>query len=141
MYKTPYLTRFFDTQGRRWFITLLWTALFLQRLLDPDAPFIPPSADVWYQMVRDAFYASVHVVGFGLTTLLWWWALAWRTVWQVALLKSVGFWLIMAFITEWWQSFTPGRYAQAIDLLADIAGITIAVLGVWVENGQVKDKS
>lgn len=134
MYKTPYLTRFFDAEPRRWLMTLLWTGLFLHRLLDPDAPFIPASPDIFYQFVRDAFYTGVHFFSFGLTTILWWWALAWRNLWQVALIKATILWSVMAFITEILQTFSPGRFAQVTDILGDIAGILIAAMLILLES-------
>lgn len=138
IYKTPYLTRFFDAQPRRWFMTFLWTGLFMHRLLDPNAPFIPDADYDFYRFLRDAFYTGVHFASFGLTTILWWWALAGRELWQSALVKSALLWLGMVFVTEWLQTFSPGRYAQLSDIFGDIGGILLAAaLILWEGKSRI----
>jgi VanZ family protein len=79
---------------------------------------------------------TLHVVAYGGLALLSLRALAggaWRGVTRWTLIGCCAIALLYGVKDEWQQSYTPGRTADPMDLVADLAGAVIAAsaAGAW----------
>lgn len=116
--------RWIDPRPMRWLATALWMVFFLILLLQPEKnPIlntgIPPGPQ---SPERDILFTTLHLIGFSITTALWWWALSGHLPSRQAMMLAAMIAISMSFTTEWLQSLTPDRHAQVSDLLANAAG-------------------
>lgn len=94
-----------------------------------------PSTDVQHSVLRYVFNKSGHVIGYAMLTLSFLRAFEFSKkhlwlAWLLALLYAVS--------DEYHQSFVPGRYPAAFDVLVyDHAG---ALIALWIANRLVKQK-
>ena len=61
-----------------------------------------------------------HIIGFGLLTVLWWWALATMQPARNALIEALVFSLVLGVMTEFAQATIPDRAASLFDLAVNI---------------------
>jgi VanZ family protein len=104
----------------RWSRPLAWlgTAALITLLAVPIPPGPPETEGLPLDKV-------VHVVLFGGFVLAWWWTLRHQPrVFVWGLLIGLG----TAFSTEAMQALLPWRSAEPYDLLADAAGVLLALL-------------
>lgn len=125
----------------RWAVTLLWTAVLVIILVQPEnQPIIntgvqpaPPTLE------REIAFTSLHVVSFFITTSLWIWTLTGfphsDAPHQGKLWVAVSIALSIGFVTEGLQSNVPGRALQLTDFIANGCGVAFA-LGVthWLRK-------
>jgi len=110
-------------------IALVYTLLLFIILVQPEAQpviptGIPPGPPSWE---REAFFSTLHLLGFGTLAALWWWV--WEAVKpQYALLAAAGIAITVGMVTEGLQSFVPDRGVQLIDIGANLMGVLIALM-------------
>lgn len=112
-------------------ITLTYTITLFVILVQPAAqpviptgiPLAPPSIE------RELFFSTLHIIGFGLLTTLWFWAFDAILPTTQAIISAALIALAIGFLTEYLQTLVPDRGFQVIDLGANMIGISIAA---WV---------
>ena len=115
----------------RWGCALGWTALVLVMLLQSSSqPVIGPAAPPGKPtLAREILLTTGHVVGFGVLTVLWWWALQAATTGRAALVGAVSVSLVMGVATELAQAAIPDRATSWFDLAVNM-GVTLAT--AWI---------
>jgi len=114
----------------RWMVLIAWMGVFLIYLLQSEAhpvlsTGIPPGP---YSPERDAFFSSVHLMAYIVTTLLWVWTLITMLPFTRALITTFIIVISMGFSTEVLQTLTPDRHFQLIDLAANSSGLMIGLI-------------
>jgi VanZ family protein len=117
----------------RWIVLTVWMAIFLTYLLQTEAApvlatGIPPGP---YSPERDAFFSTLHLLAYTMTTMLWMWALIAFLPLKRARRVTFVVVLSMGFLTELLQTLTPDRHFQLIDLAANTGGL---ILGLFAFN-------
>jgi VanZ family protein len=97
-------------------------------------PGIPLSEDDMYydlfRWVAPSIQNALHVPAYAALTLAWRWALgAWMRSPVSCVLGASAIASVCGVLDEWHQSFVPGRFASATDVVLDIAGVA---LGIWL---------
>ena len=133
----------------RWLLVVLWVGL-IYALSGPEfagAKTDPAIATQVHtaapqlnrQEVRQVTYflrKHAHVAVYAALALLLAWA--WSGNWPPRrpslrsaslVLLAVG---LIAALDEWHQSFVPGRFGRATDVLIDVAGASLALLALWL---------
>ena len=126
------LLKIFASTPIRWLLAIAYTLLItvillqsaVQPVIDTGIPPGPPSFE------RELFFSIMHVLGFGLLTVLWWWALLVYLPHRRALIVAVVIALVFGAVTEWLQGFAPDRAVQITDFLANCAGVAFAGWGL-----------
>ncbi len=136
------LKRFDVPAVSRWLILIAWMSVFLIYLLQSEAhPLlstgIPPGPPT---LARDAFFSTIHLLAYVVTTLLWVWVLITRLPFTRALGVTFVLVISMGFLTEVGQTLTPDRHFQLIDLAANTGGLCIG-LGMWWGLNKLKTLS
>jgi VanZ family protein len=116
----------------RWLVALVWMVFFIVILVQPDnnrliETGIPPGPQT---LERDIVFTFLHMLGFFITTALWWWTFWGYMPSRNAILVAVALALVISLLTEWMQGFVPERYPQFTDLLANAAGAGLVYLAV-----------
>jgi VanZ family protein len=113
----------------RWGLALAWTLYLTILLLQPELhPIIPtgiPTAPPSFE--REVFFTVVHLVFFGITAVLWAFALEKEMSLTMALLIVAIFLLSYGFVIELAQGTVQGRSPQIWDILADIVGVSLGL--------------
>lgn len=112
----------------RLFVALAYTMLIFVILVQPQAqPVIPtgiPAGPPSWE--REAFFSTLHLIGFGTLAALWWWV--WEAVTpQYALAVAALIAITIGMVTEGLQSFVPDRGVQLIDIGANLMGVLLAL--------------
>lgn len=127
-----YVLKQFDLPAAvRWIALTIWMAVFLTYLLQSEgtpilSTGIPPGPP---SLAREAFFTTIHLIAYTMTTMLWTWALI--TVMPVRRALIVTFVIVfaMGFLTELAQTLTPDRHFQMIDLAANMGGLMLGLVG------------
>lgn len=127
------LKRFDMPAAIRWIALTVWMAVFLTYLLQSGAtpvlstgiPPGPPSP------ARDAFFTSIHMLAYTVTTMLWAWALISLMSLKRTLIVTFVIVLSMGFLTELGQTLLPDRHFQLIDLVANVGGLLLGLAVFW----------
>ncbi len=116
-----------------WVVTLGWTALVIYLLLKHGntvqaGPFL--TSFLRMEFTRDELLEAVaHFTMFGTLTLLWWWTLVQHYPVRYAVLGTVMIAVMLGMGTEFGQYFVA-RSSVLLDLVANLAGISIAMAGL-----------
>jgi VanZ family protein len=113
----------------RWGITLIWTAFLTVLLLQPEVQQIiptgiPPAPPT---LEREIFFTIAHLAFFGLTAVLWSFALSKDLPLPMTLLIAALFLLSYGFVSELAQGNVAGRSPQIGDMLANATGICLGL--------------
>jgi hypothetical protein len=89
-----------------------------------------PTAYALFYWISPSVQNVLHVPAFAALAWAWRWALgAWMRSAIAITAFAGGVSIVYGVFDEWHQSFVPGRYASATDVMLDIAG---AMLGIWL---------
>lgn len=114
----------------RWFLALPLTAMAALLALSSVPGVISPDDPAVYTLflwVPPTLQNLAHVPAFLVLALLWRHALSAWLAPPAAVLWTLGLCAAFAVLDEWYQTFVPGRYGSATDVLLDFTG---ALLGV-----------
>jgi VanZ family protein len=123
------LIAFVNHRFIRWGIALAWTLYLTILLLQPELqpilptglPPAPPSLE------REIFYTSMHLLFFGITAVLWCFALEKDLSLVMVMLIAALFLVSFGFVTELAQGTVAGRTPQVSDMLANITGVCLGL--------------
>lgn len=104
---------------------LLMACLFGASSIPGDMPGEPPGPMAW---LPPGLQNLLHVPAFGLLAWLWIRGLAPRFRLRTRLVAGISLTIAYALVDEWHQSYVPGRYSSATDVLADAAGAFLAAI-------------
>jgi VanZ family protein len=115
----------------RWVYAVGWTALLLVMLLQSSSqPVIGPAAPPGKPtLAREILLTTGHIIGFGVLTALWWWALVMRMPGRIALIAAMIISLTQGIVTEMAQATIPDRAASVFDLAVN--GV-VTLVTAWV---------
>jgi VanZ family protein len=87
-----------------------------------------------FQWMTPAVQNALHVPAYAALTLAWRWALgAWMRSPVSCALVACAIASVCGVLDEWHQSFVPGRFASATDVVLDIAGVALGIsLAAWI---------
>ena len=123
------LLRFANHRFTRWGLALAWTLYLTILLLQPELqPIIPTGLQpAPPSFEREVFYTSIHLLFFGITAVLWCFALEKDLSPMMVLLIAALFLVSYGFVTELAQGTVPGRTPQVGDMLANITGVCLGL--------------
>jgi len=109
-----------------------WTALVLILLLQSSSePVIGPSAPPGQPtLAREILLTTGHIVGFGLMTALWWWALITLLPARSALTGAIIIALVVGVTTEMAQAALPDRTPSLFDLAVNVVATLATARGI-----------
>lgn len=85
----------------------------------PDTPF--------WRFVSNAFHIPLFAgLGFCIAMALG------PSPWRTRALNTLGIGLTYSIFDEWYQSWSPGRWASFRDVLLDMTGIALSLLLLWL---------
>lgn len=126
----PMLPHWLEHPLLKWSITLLWTSFFFIVLIQSTYhpvinTGIPPGPPTFE---REFMFTSLHIIGYITTTTLWWWAAGPS---RKSLFIAMTIASILAFLTEYLQTFAGDRNVTITDVMANLYGISVASLVIW----------
>ena len=91
-----------------------------------------------FQWMVPAVQNALHVPAYAALTLAWRWALgAWLRSPTSCALGACAIASACGVLDEWHQSFVPGRFASAADVVLDIAGVALGIwLAAWIGSSR-----
>jgi VanZ family protein len=113
----------------RWTLAITWTLCLTVLLLQPELnPVIPTGIQpAPPSLEREILFTIAHLIFFGITALLWSFALKKDLALAMALLIAGLFLVSYGFVTELAQGTVAGRTPQISDILANTTGICIGL--------------
>lgn len=117
----------------RWMITLVWTVFISIILIQPEqnpviSTGIPPGPNT---LEREILFTTLHLIAFGTTCGLWFWAWFGHVSLSQSLLLAIVIAIIIGAVTEYMQSFAPDRYPSWIDFFANCTGALLIAQYIW----------
>ncbi len=109
--------------------SLLLTLLLLQGEADPVIDLGIPRGE--NTLARELIFSLVHLLAFGATCVLWFWALPHPWILRKRLFAAGLISIALGIATEFMQTYTLDRHASLIDLAANIGGALIAARIIW----------
>ncbi len=128
-----YISSSIQSAAARWFLAIAWSSLLALLLLQGEAE---PVLDLGIPRgentpVRELIFSTLHLLGFALTCVLWFWALKVKFKPKTGLLLACAIAIALGASTEILQSYTPDRHASWLDLIANFSGSLIAARLIW----------
>ncbi len=125
--------KFASYRPLRWLGAIVWTIFISILLVQPEQqPLIqtgiPPGPNT---LEREIFFTTLHLVAFGATCTVWFWAFFGHIAFVRSLVIAVVIAVIIGSVTEYLQTFSPDRYPSLIDFLANAIGAFIMAYIIW----------
>ena len=117
----------------RWIVVILWTIFISILLIQPEQnqlinTGIPPGPNT---LEREILFTSAHLISFGITCALWFWAWFGHLSLTRSLLLGVVFAIVIGGVTEYLQIYSPNRYPSWIDFFANCTGVLLIGYLIW----------
>ncbi len=117
----------------RWLMAIGWSLWIGILLVQSESN---PLIDIGIQsgprtLIRDILAAGAHLLAFGTACGLWFWAWSGylRLLPSLALACCIA--ICLGGLTEYLQTFSPGRHPSWVDFIANCAGIFIVACFIW----------
>lgn len=123
----------------RWICAIIWTAFISILLVQPEGdPLIytgiPPAPPT---LERELLFTSAHLIAFGVTCAVWFWAWFGHLRLTTSLLMGIVFAIAIGSITEYLQTYSPDRHPSIIDFLANCIGTLTIAYFIWKKQSDV----
>ena len=117
----------------RWVVVILWTIFISILLVQPENQKvintgIPPGPNT---LEREIVFTSAHLISFGITCALWFWAWFGHLSLPKSLLLGIVFAILIGSVTEYLQSYSPDRHPSIFDFMANCIGALIMAYVIW----------
>ena len=117
----------------RWIITLSWTVFISIILVQPEQQpviqtGIPPGPNT---LEREIFFTTLHLIAFGTTCIVWFWALFGHFNLARSLVLAIVIAIIVGSVTEYLQIYAPDRHPSFIDFFANWTGALLMAYFIW----------
>lgn len=117
----------------RWIMVIVWTIFISILLIQPESqPLIdtgiPPGPST---LEREIVFTTAHLIAFGITCALWFWAWFGHLSLPKSLLLGIVCAILIGSVTEYLQSYSPDRHPSWIDFFANCTGAIIMAYVIW----------
>jgi len=117
----------------RWIIVIGWTILISILLVQPEQnPVINTGVQPGpMSLERELIFTTAHLIGFGITCALWFWAWFGHVSLSRSLFLGIGFAMVIGMVTEYLQGYAPDRNPSLIDFFANCTGALLMAYVIW----------
>jgi len=124
----------------RWILVIIWTIFISIILVQPESDQlidtgIPPGPPT---LEREIVFTSAHLISFGITCALWFWAWFGHLSFPKSLLLGIIFAIVIGSITEYLQSYSPDRHSSWLDFIANCTGALLMARFIWRKQERIK---
>ena len=125
----------------RWLVVIVWTIFISIILVQPEQnPVINTGVQPGpMSLEREILFTSAHLIAFGMTCALWFWAWFGYLNLAKSLLLAIVFAIVIGSITEYLQRFAPDRNSSLFDFLANCIGALMMAYFIWRKQDTIKE--